>query len=211
MPEVSYWESLFDIELILSEMQINSSVACLIEVGSGYGTFTIPAAKLISGQIYAYDIEEEMNIFLYRRLLDEQISNVIVAKKDVLEDDIDVASNTADYIMLFNIMHYEKPLELLQKSYSLLASGGKVGIIHWRSDIETPRGPDVSIRPKPQDIRDLLDQNQFTVVEEMVLNPYHYGIIGQKKIKNCYYENWNYYRNKRIRKSMECISFCCNG
>jgi ubiquinone/menaquinone biosynthesis C-methylase UbiE len=30
------------------------------DFGFGYGTFTIPAAKIISGKIYAFDIEPEM-------------------------------------------------------------------------------------------------------------------------------------------------------
>lgn len=181
MPDVSYWESLFDVDTILKEMEIDASIATLVEVGSGYGTFTIPAAKLISGQVFAYDIEAEMNSFLAERLATENISNVVVAEKDILEDNIDMVSNSTDYIMLFNIMHYEKPTEFLQISYDLLTSGGKVGIIHWRSDIETPRGPELTIRPKPEDIISLVNQNQFVVTKSVLLDPYHYGIILQKK------------------------------
>lgn len=61
-----------------------------------------------------------------------------------------LVSGTVDYVMLFNILHHEEPLELLNEAYKLLCEKGKVGIIHWRTYIETPRGPDMSIRPKPE-------------------------------------------------------------
>jgi cyclopropane fatty-acyl-phospholipid synthase-like methyltransferase len=44
-------------------MQINKDVNNLMEVGCGYGTFTIPAAKRISGRLLAVDIEKEKKDF----------------------------------------------------------------------------------------------------------------------------------------------------
>ena len=36
-------------------------------------------------------------------------------------------------------------------SFRILKDDGIISIIHWRSDIQTPRGPSLDIRPKPQD------------------------------------------------------------
>lgn len=182
MPEVSYWESLFDIDLILKEMQVNDSISNLMEVGSGYGTFTIPAAKLISGNLFACDIENEMISFLQHRVAAEKAENIFIHKKDILEDDFADTINFMNYVMLFNIMHHENPKAFLDKAYEMLATGGKVGIIHWRSDIETPRGPDVSIRPTAEDILALVDANQFEVnCADILFPPYHYGVILNKR------------------------------
>ena len=38
---------------------------------------------------------------------------------------------------------------LLRESFRVLASGGKVGTIHWNYDADTPRGPAMEIRPRP--------------------------------------------------------------
>ena len=56
MPAEDLWASFLNIDLILSELQINSDVNDMVEVGCGYGTFTIPVAKKISGNLYAFDI-----------------------------------------------------------------------------------------------------------------------------------------------------------
>ena len=45
MPAEDLWASFFNVDLILSELHINSEVNDLVEVGCGYGTFTIPVSK----------------------------------------------------------------------------------------------------------------------------------------------------------------------
>jgi hypothetical protein len=83
--------------------------------------------------------------------------------------------------MLFNILHHDKPLELLNEAYKVLRTGGKVGIIHWRTDMETPRGPDMSIRPKPEQCIAWAEKAGFTIFQyPEILVPYHYGLILEK-------------------------------
>jgi hypothetical protein len=86
-----------------------------------------------------------------------------------------------DYVMLFNILHHENPLDLLAAAFFVLQKGGKVGIIHWRSDIETPRGPELSIRPTPEQCVEWAIQSGFVIVKNpIILVPYHFGLIIQK-------------------------------
>lgn len=59
MPEKEYWENLFNIQLILEKLEINNNINSLVEFGCGYGTFTIPSAKLINGNIIALDIDQK--------------------------------------------------------------------------------------------------------------------------------------------------------
>ncbi|HMA96223.1 MAG TPA: hypothetical protein VKP30_26230 [Polyangiaceae bacterium] len=49
VPEESYWESLFNVSLILDRLGIESSIETAVELGCGHGTFTIPVARRISG------------------------------------------------------------------------------------------------------------------------------------------------------------------
>ena len=44
MPPETVWSAFFDVDTLLDKMQVNQSVNNLMEVGCGYGTFTIAAA-----------------------------------------------------------------------------------------------------------------------------------------------------------------------
>ncbi len=71
--------------------------------------------------------------------------------------------------------------DFLNEAYRILKPKGKIGIIHWRSDILTPRGPELDIRPKPDQILQWIDIQQFSVYKEpFIIKPYHFGLIISK-------------------------------
>jgi len=185
MPDEKLWNDFFDIDLILSELQIDSQITDLVEIGSGYGTFTIPTARLLKGKLHAFDIENEMIDYLREKLSNHQIDNVILEQRDILTQTTGLADNSVDYVMLFNILHHDSPNDFFNESYRILRSKGKIGIIHWRSDISTPRGPDLIIRPKPEQILEWIDKTKFQIDKEpFLIKPYHYGLIISKKNKS---------------------------
>jgi SAM-dependent methyltransferase len=178
MPAEDMWASFFDVDMILSELQINSYINDLVEVGCGYGTFTIPAAKKISGNLYAYDIEESMIEIVNQEIKNRFINNVILEQRDILTQTTGLADDSVDYVMLFNILHHDSPLDFFIEAYRILKPNGKVGILHWRSDVETPRGPHLNIRPKPDQILQWIDKQKFSIYEEpIIIEPYHFGLI----------------------------------
>ena len=71
--------------------------------------------------------------------------------------------------MLFYILHNENPEILLSEAWRILKPSCKIGIIHWRSDIETPRGPSLSIRPKPEDIIRRINPDHFSIHKKPLL------------------------------------------
>jgi len=181
MPEERLWNDFFNVDLILSKLEIGSQVTDLVEVGCGYGTFTISAAQQIKGKLYAFDIENEMLDIVREKLVIHQIDNVILEQRDILIQTTGLADNTIDYVMLFNILHHDSPVDFLSEAYRILRPGGKIGIVHWRSDIQTPRGPDLSIRPKPEQIIKWIDTDKFRIdVGPLILEPYHYGLVISK-------------------------------
>jgi len=182
MPEEKIWNDFFNIDLILSELQINKQINDLVEIGCGYGTFTIPSAKQIKGKLYAFDIEREMLDIVEQKLISEHIDNIILEQRDILTQTTGLVENSIDYVMLFNILHHNSPDDFFTEAYRILKPQGKVGIIHWRSDISTPRGPDLSIRPEPNQILQWIDSQKFNIDKEpFVIEPYHYGLIISKQ------------------------------
>ena len=76
MPGEKIWEQFFDVEKILSELEVNNKIEKLVDFGFGYGTFTIPASRKIKGIVYAYDIEEALTKELESKLEINNIHNV---------------------------------------------------------------------------------------------------------------------------------------
>jgi len=181
MPEENLWNNFFNIELICNQLQINSEIKNVVEIGCGYGTFTIPVSKLISGKIYAFDLEKDMISIVRDKVINQKIENIELFEKDVLKDKIHLSNNSVEYVMMFNILHHEKPEEIIDEAYRILKKNGKLGIIHWRSDIETPRGPSLNIRPKPKQMSELFKNFAFSIIKNpFIIEPFHYGILLEK-------------------------------
>jgi SAM-dependent methyltransferase len=181
MPEETYWESLFNTALILSKLQFNEKINNAVEFGSGYGTFTIPAAKIIKGYFYAFDIDPIMIDRLNQRIDEIKLPNIKVIKRDFVNEGTRLKDGSVDYVLLFNILHAENPDVLLNETYRILKPGGKAGIIHWIHSSITPRGPSLDIRPTSLQCVDWLMTSNFKIInKEIALPPYHYGIVAQK-------------------------------
>lgn len=85
MPEESYWETLFNVELILDRLGIDGRLRNVIEMGCGYGTFTIPVARRISGVLTTFDIDGAMVERTRARAAEAGVSNVRYVVGDVFE------------------------------------------------------------------------------------------------------------------------------
>jgi hypothetical protein len=113
--------------------------------------------------------------------IDQQgISTIHLFLTDFIANGTGLPNASTDYVMLFNILHHENPGLILNEAYRILKPKARAGIIHWRSDVPTPRGPHLDIRPKPEACKNWAIESGFTVTKELILAPYHYGIVIQK-------------------------------
>lgn len=169
MPERDYWESLFDVPLILQRLGIHRFVD-VAECGCGYGTFTVPVAEAIRGTLFAYDIDPEMVATSLRRA---GVASVVGRVRDVVDHGFD---ELVDAVLLFNILHGEDPVAMLRQAQAALRPGGRVLAIHWRHDPATPRGPSMAIRPTPEKIMEWAQQAGLRASDPIDLPPWHYGL-----------------------------------
>ncbi len=184
MPEEKIWDSFFNQPSILSKLQLTSVCKDAVEFGCGYGTFTIPAARLINGNMFAIDIEQEMLDSTQEAALQSALTNIKFILRDFVNDGTGLPENSVDYAMVFNILHYEQPVKLLEEAFRVLRNGGILGIIHWNYDPETPRGPEMNIRPKPEQCKQWAEQAGFKMTANGIIDmpPYHYGMAFKKNI-----------------------------
>ncbi len=181
MPAEDVWDSFFDPVFILKMLGLNGDCHNVVDFGCGYGTFAIPAAQIMKGTVYAFDIEEDMIAECQRKAQEMGARNVVCQRRDFASHGTGLPDNIVDYAMLFNILHAEQPLTILSEARRILVPGGKIGIIHWNYDPSTPRGPSMDIRPRPEQVQAWVTQAGFELVlPHADLPPYHYGIVGRK-------------------------------
>ena len=182
MPEETYWESFFKPKIIFSKLQLDKEIENAAEFGSGYGTFTIQAAKIIKGKIFAFDIDRTMIDQLEKKVIQEKLNNVKICLRDFVKEGTGLDDGSVNYVMLFNILHAKNPNLLLNEAYRILENKGKMGVIHWIHSESTPRGPSMDIRPKPEQIKKWMKATGFKSRGDIIkLPPYHYGLLGIKE------------------------------
>lgn len=177
MPEQALWESFFDPPTVLAKLGLTKTDRDLVEFGCGYGTFTIAAAELVDGTVFAFDIEPSILSAASARAENLGLTNIEFIARDFIADGTGFADGAADYAMLFNILHTEAPVELLREARRNVAPSGKVAVIHWNYDPQTPRGPPMAIRPRPSDCVRWAEAAGLECGRQIDLPPYHYGFV----------------------------------
>ena len=184
MPEASYWETFFNPRCIIERLDCVGPCGDVVEFGCGYGTFTVPAAQLVSGRVFAFDIEPEMVAQTRTKVEDAKLANVVVEQRDFVASGTGRPDESIGYVMLFNILHIEDPVSLLREARRVLTPGGTVGVIHWRTDIPTPRGPSHNIRPKPEECRTWGGAAglEFVRFESLCCCSWHWGLVMRRPV-----------------------------
>jgi SAM-dependent methyltransferase len=182
MPEEALWAAFFRPEETLDRLQLWPGTSNVVEFGCGYGTFTLPAARRSRGIVFTFDIEPEMVATTLHKAEQEPSDNIRAAVRDFVAAGTGLPPDSAEYAMLFNILHAEQPEILLREAWRVLSPGGRLGIMHWNYDQTTPRGPSMDIRPRPEQCRDWALAAGFELVPPGIVDlpPYHYGLVMRK-------------------------------
>jgi len=180
MPNEKIWEGFFDPTKILETLGVSDKIDNIVEFGCGFGTFSIPAAKMISGQIFCIDIESEMIEIMKNKAIKHKLDNIETKLRDFITQGSGLDTESVDYVMLFNILHGEEPEKLLKESWRILKPYGTIGIIHWNYDPATEGGPPMKLRIKPEECLELALLSGFLYPKKFDLLPYHYGLTLKK-------------------------------
>ena len=188
MPDQNLWDTFFNPIEILTLLDINENIRALLDIGCGYGTFLIPAANLVKEKAIGIDIEHAMIEVCKNKAQEQGIKNIDLINGDISTEqtikDLEQYKGVIDYITLFNILHCEQPLNLLNASYNILDNNGKIGVIHWKYE-NTPRGPSMEIRPTPEKIIGWASDAGFILNKQIDLPPYHFGLVFKKSKGEC--------------------------
>ena len=182
MPEEDLWNSFFDAECVIRKLF--GEQGCrgnVVEFGCGYGTFTFPAARHATGTVYALDIEPDLIGRLQMRAKREGVANIVAEIRDFVANGAGLASGSQSHAMIYNLLHIENPDRLIREAHRVLRPGGALSVIHWRSDIPTPRGPSLDIRPTPEQCKAWIEASGFRNVRDVDVAEccqHHFGIVA---------------------------------
>jgi SAM-dependent methyltransferase len=140
----------------------------------------LAAARRARGIVTALDIESEMVATVRDKVEALEIPNIRAELRDFVGHGSGLSPGTQPHAMIFNLLHLEQPVALLQEAHRVLQAGGALSVMHWRSDITTPRGPSLSIRPKPEQCHAWMTDAGFHSIESIDLQtscPFHFCLI----------------------------------
>ncbi|MDO8731525.1 MAG: class I SAM-dependent methyltransferase [Actinomycetota bacterium] len=183
MPDEAYWASFFEAEIAVDRLIESVVDGNVIEFGCGYGSFTVSAARRTTGQVIALDIEPKMVEIVRQKAATLNLPNIQAEVRDFVAHGTGVATGSQAHAMIFNLLHLEQPVALLREAYRTLQDGGALSVIHWRSDIQTPRGPSLEIRPTPEQCRMWMAEAGFRAIESVDLQsccPFHFGLLARR-------------------------------
>lgn len=85
--------------------------------------------------------------------------------------------------MIYNLLHIDNPVALLREARRVLRDGGRLSVMHWRSDIPTPRGPPLAIRPSSDQCLAWIAEAGLSDPQMVDLSPscpFHFGIVATR-------------------------------
>ena len=86
MPAEDMWRTFFNPSEALPALGLRADMRNVVDLGCGYGTFSVPATQLIAGTVHAFDIEPEMVRETKRQAELGGVTNAKVQLRDFIRD-----------------------------------------------------------------------------------------------------------------------------
>lgn len=154
------------------------------DLGAGSGFFAVASSKMVgeTGQVYVVDIMEQALNHLSSEARLKGLRNIHTIRADLEESRAckDIPQGAVDLVILANILHQIKNKQvLLDESYRLLKTGGKLLVIEWNTD-PSPIGPRANERVYEPEVLKLAEKSALKKVSRIDADRYHYCFLFAK-------------------------------
>jgi len=163
--------------LLKDKAGVKPGMTC-IDLGSGTGAFTFPLLLCVGakGFVYAVDDSDEM---LAHIKANNPPPNLVLVHGDVSRTGL--ADSIADFCLMSSILHeVDRPDKLVAQAYRLLKLGGRVLVLDWKAELDSP-GPPQRLRLSQEKVEDLLQQSGFINVKYSDWSRNYYVVLADKK------------------------------
>lgn len=146
------------------------------DIGAGSGFHSFPLAELLGseGKVYAIDISRKMLDLIEEKKKKLGVDNIETVLST--EDAIPLPDSSCDFAMMFSVLHELEGIGTLTETRRILNKDGKLLIADWRRKLEL-KGPPLSHRMKNSQAIAFCESAGFTLVEDFVPGPSHFGLI----------------------------------
>jgi ubiquinone/menaquinone biosynthesis C-methylase UbiE len=134
-----------------------------MDIGCGYGFFTIPAAQIVDeqGKVYAVDVSASAIGRLKREAAEKGLKNV-TAKVGAAEETV-FCEACADIVFYSIVLHdFRDPAKVLQNARQMLKPTGTLVNLDWKKKL-MPIGPPMRIRFSEEYASSLIEQAGFSI------------------------------------------------
>ncbi|OGN46293.1 MAG: methyltransferase [Lysobacterales bacterium RIFOXYA1_FULL_69_10] len=185
MPDREWWSALFpDPVAVLRRLGVEDGMTVL-DLCCGDGLFTTALSEITQGRVYGLDVDP----VLIARAKADLHAGASGALGWIVGDAREVATllpARVDYVLIANTLHgVEEPASLLKEAGRILAPGGPIGVINWRTlpreqtpVLGEPRGPASAMRMSADALKAEFACAGLTAGAPIDLPPYHYGLVA---------------------------------
>jgi ubiquinone/menaquinone biosynthesis C-methylase UbiE len=152
----------------------------LIDVGSGDGYFSIPAAKMVgyAGMVFALDVNEQALAELRAAADAASLKNIQAIHGDA--EATVLCEHCSDVVLMANVLHdFTDPIAALRGARLMLRKGGKLADLDWKKEKDQLHGPPYARRFDQAKATSLLEQAGFRVVSRALVGPFHYLLLAE--------------------------------
>ena len=165
------------IDQLLTEVAgIKSGMICL-DLGSGTGAFSYPMINHVGQEGTVYAVDESNEMLDYARQKNPP-ANLQLINRDASGTGLE--GEIGDFCLLAFLIHeVDKHGGLISETYRLLKTGGKVLIVEWKEELDSP-GPPRKVRLAEKQVRQLFDRAGFKDFEYIDWTVNTYLAVGTK-------------------------------
>jgi len=154
-----------------------------VDFGCGSGFFSLEFAKRVGaeGQVIALDILPSALEAVASRAKTLGLQNLETRRANLeKERGSQLLAESTDWVVIKDMLFQNNNKKvILEEALHILRPLGHAFIMEWKPEAATV-GPGAELRIAPKELKKLLEETGFTVVEELPVGAFHYAFLAKK-------------------------------
>ena len=163
---------------VLAALELREGMR-VADVGAGTGYFALPMAQAVggNGHVYAIDLQPEMLAKLEAKLQSLSVSSVSLHQGDASH--LPLPDSCCEVVLFANLWHeINDHAAVIKEAARLLVPAGRIAILDWRAELDSPPGPPRDIRISAESVCEFLQEHGCGSASKQHIGEYSYLVIA---------------------------------